>query len=409
VQSAQTYAGTFAAASGTITHGQTSTLQLVVDCTVGGVSFLCRGDTESGRDFIRFYIDGMQWMSRSGAWHWQTMSFPVMTAGRHTFTWTYSRDAAGGSGSDRVWVDQVEISGAPPPPAVWFGDTGSALGSSEAGREERLVVVTAEDAAGTPYHAGYFAVMNHRPDGNDPREFLPMRLHPVPVPEVSPQAGFLSVVVNWANATADAGEGAVANVAGYDVYRSGDGIHFTRANDEVITGQAYTDTLPYAVECIYALSPVFRGTPPVRGQMLSANSFRYPMVTADSDADGIPDWWTVRYFGHPTGQAADRSRAQDDASGSGQSNLTKYLAALDPKDPMSVFAIRAVAEPPARGVAVGPTSPLRLYSLERQFDLSSGQWAEVPGVARTPGAGNNLWLHDTDRSESTFYRVVVGR
>jgi hypothetical protein len=25
----------------------------------------------------------------------------------------------------------------------------------------------------------------------------------------------------------------------------------------------------------------------------------------DSDADGIPDWWMLKYFGHPTGEAAD--------------------------------------------------------------------------------------------------------
>src|SRR5207302_6046035 len=26
-------------------------------------------------------------------------------------------------------------------------------------------------------------------------------------------------------------------------------------------------------------------------------------ITYDSDGDGIPDWWTQQYFGHPTGQA----------------------------------------------------------------------------------------------------------
>ena len=25
----------------------------------------------------------------------------------------------------------------------------------------------------------------------------------------------------------------------------------------------------------------------------------------DSDGDGIPDWWMIQYFGHPTGQAGD--------------------------------------------------------------------------------------------------------
>src|SRR5262245_19197961 len=44
------------------------------------------------------------------------------------------------------------------------------------------------------------------------------------------------------------------------------------------------------------------------------------LVPPDSDGDGIPDWWMSLYFGHPTGQASDHSRAQDDADGDGMSN-----------------------------------------------------------------------------------------
>ena len=50
----------------------------------------------------------------------------------------------------------------------------------------------------------------------------------------------------------------------------------------------------------------------------------------DSDGDGIPDSWTMQYFGHPTGLAGDNSRAQDSASGDGINNLQKYLACMNP-------------------------------------------------------------------------------
>jgi len=30
-----------------------------------------------------------------------------------------------------------------------------------------------------------------------------------------------------------------------------------------------------------------------------------------TDGDGIPDDWMMQHFGHPTGQAGDRSRAQE--------------------------------------------------------------------------------------------------
>ena len=51
--------------------------------------------------------------------------------------------------------------------------------------------------------------------------------------------------------------------------------------------------------------------------------------TLDSDGDGIPDLWLTYYFGHPTGQAADLSRAQDDADDDGASNLEEFLAGTD--------------------------------------------------------------------------------
>jgi hypothetical protein len=36
--------------------------------------------------------------------------------------------------------------------------------------------------------------------------------------------------------------------------------------------------------------------------------FSGPLALAlDSDNDGIPDWWMIKYFGHATGMAADHS------------------------------------------------------------------------------------------------------
>src|ERR1700693_2939480 len=59
----------------------------------------------------------------------------------------------------------------------------------------------------------------------------------------------------------------------------------------------------------------------------------------DTDGDGIPDWWMLAYFNHPTGEAVDNSLASDDADGDGMSNLQEYLAGTDPIDPNSSFRI----------------------------------------------------------------------
>jgi hypothetical protein len=55
----------------------------------------------------------------------------------------------------------------------------------------------------------------------------------------------------------------------------------------------------------------------------------------DNDGDGIPDWWMIQCFGHPTGQVGDLSRAQDDADGDGMNNLQEFLAGTMPIDPAS--------------------------------------------------------------------------
>jgi alpha-galactosidase len=54
------------------------------------------------------------------------------------------------------------------------------------------------------------------------------------------------------------------------------------------------------------------------------------VVLYDTDGDGIPDWWTMKYFGHLTGLAADKSRAQDDADGDGLTNLQEFQVGTNP-------------------------------------------------------------------------------
>ncbi len=51
----------------------------------------------------------------------------------------------------------------------------------------------------------------------------------------------------------------------------------------------------------------------------------------DTDNDGMPDAWMNKYFGHPTGQASDLSRAQDDADNDGLTTMQEFIAGTDPK------------------------------------------------------------------------------
>jgi hypothetical protein len=70
-----------------------------------------------------------------------------------------------------------------------------------------------------------------------------------------------------------------------------------------------------------------------------------PAANADSDGDGIPDWWMIQYFGHITGQASDLSLAQDNPNGTGMTTLQDYIAGTNPTDPNSFF--QGFIAPPA--------------------------------------------------------------
>ena len=49
--------------------------------------------------------------------------------------------------------------------------------------------------------------------------------------------------------------------------------------------------------------------------------------------DGIPDNWRTYYFGHPTGQAGDLSRATDDPDKDGLNNLQEFQNGTNPLNP----------------------------------------------------------------------------
>jgi uncharacterized repeat protein (TIGR02543 family) len=54
----------------------------------------------------------------------------------------------------------------------------------------------------------------------------------------------------------------------------------------------------------------------------------------DSDSDGLPDWWELKYSGSTTAMSAGGN-----TDGSGMSNLTKYAFGLDPTKGSSVNPI----------------------------------------------------------------------
>jgi hypothetical protein len=123
----------------------------------------------------------------------------------------------------------------------------------------------------------------------------------------------------------------------------------------------------------------------------------------DSDGDGIPDWWMLAYFDHPTGQDADSSLANEDADGDGQSNLMEFLSGTDPTDASSLFEITNIQVFGANLQITWTTQPSRKYQLQSADSPEhSGSWIDVGSL--TLGTGGVV-TQTVASPQSQFFRV----
>ncbi len=109
------FAGNYAAKSGTITDSQTTQMSHTIVIPAGGatLSFYYNVSSESGYDYLRFYIDGVQQNQWSGAIGWTQQSY-ILAAGSRTLRWEYSKDSSSSSGTDAAYIDNITIATAAP-------------------------------------------------------------------------------------------------------------------------------------------------------------------------------------------------------------------------------------------------------------------------------------------------------
>jgi hypothetical protein len=109
VVSAESHSGSQSARSGAIGHNSSTTLQITLDIGAEGeISFWRKVSSESNYDFLKFYIDGEEMDAWSGNQNWSEFSYPI-SAGTHTFKWTYMKDINTTGGSDAAWIDDIKF------------------------------------------------------------------------------------------------------------------------------------------------------------------------------------------------------------------------------------------------------------------------------------------------------------
>ena len=122
--------------------------------------------------------------------------------------------------------------------------------------------------------------------------------------------------------------------------------------------------------------------------------------------DSLPDGWQVQYFGLNNPLAAPAV----DASGTGQTNLFKYTAGLDPTDPAARFTLEidpVDGQPAQKDLTFTPVWADRIYEVEYTTDLAGGVWLPLPGGLENT-AGQVRTVTDPAATDSAkHYRVRI--
>jgi hypothetical protein len=109
--------GASSAASGFITHSETTWMELEVDFpSTGEFSFDWMVSSESGFDYLLFCTSAANSCTRStyderisGSVAWTTVQVTIDSPGPHTFGWAYSKDGSVSSGDDLGRVDNLRF------------------------------------------------------------------------------------------------------------------------------------------------------------------------------------------------------------------------------------------------------------------------------------------------------------
>ena len=134
-------------------------------------------------------------------------------------------------------------------------------------------------------------------------------------------------------------------------------------------------------------------------------------VVADTVGDGIPDWWRQTYFGGNGTTTNSQSCATCDADHTGQNNLFKYVAGLNPTNPTSVFTLKiagVAGQSNQKNLIYNPVVAGRTYTVQSNTNLVGGVYTNLTASSGPQTNGTQATVTDLNATQSTkFYRVHI--
>jgi hypothetical protein len=114
---------------------------------------------------------------------------------------------------------------------------------------------------------------------------------------------------------------------------------------------------------------------------------------------------------HPTGQAGDLSLANQDADGTGQNNLFKYVTGLDPTNLASLFVLQiqnVPGQPNQKQLIFGPLADGRTYIVESTAYHGKDSYAALGSFCGPQTNGQQMIVTDLNATGTQmFYRVHI--
>ncbi|MGO9529165.1 MAG: protease pro-enzyme activation domain-containing protein [Verrucomicrobiia bacterium] len=118
--------------------------------------------------------------------------------------------------------------------------------------------------------------------------------------------------------------------------------------------------------------------------------------------------WQIQYF-HSTNNPSAVPGV--DADGTGQNNLFKFVAGLDPTNPASVFLLNIISDtnqPNAQDLQFLPMVGGRTYTPQFNTDLVNGVWLPLATYTGPVTNGNQISVTDTNPlPPQEFYRISI--